>query len=865
MAAPVAALAPIRTNKAVPTAARGAAPISEETPERIHAAPGTQYARSVLMPNAGSIPVDPPNQGRSSWHFASGMNPIFLQCKLAVGSSNDPLETEADQAAAQVMGAHTPSSSQRGQGIPVLRRATSGSASPAAASAPPIVHRVLRSPGQPLDRQARAFMEPRFGRDFSHIRVHTDAAAAESAHSVGALAYAAGHHIAFNAGAFNPSTDAGRNLLAHELAHTVQQAGATSLESATLRRRRIPDSSSVDALVQPGATDQVAHKAGLLRLIRDAWNEMDDPTRQSVSVALISHITISLESHPGFLQSNDDWNLQWVVVRLSGAGAGAATAELARGVGNPFVRLTHAAPAVAIAPTTVGGPAGHFERISFEIATGSDDLRGNSVATARLQTGTGAVLQEIPLKRQADSSWKDNSTHNVSVSLSNALSLDQIVASLDAGSIPQLEAFARAIQAAVPDDVLGDPHLIDSGPRPEAHNVADQANINTLADRAQDVFDAIIAGHRDSDLRQIFGAAHVAAAKNKCRLAKAEMRRLQHIGKILTDWSGYAEETGVGGLTFFHRQIALQHGFLDAPTEPDSIATMVHESMHAGNADVTDNGYILTPPFLTLDWPLKLNNAAHFEVIAYRMLDPSNEQAYPDTHHPGHFLEFVPAGSGGTPPLTAREDAIGRANRKYEAAWDTAIDLHGILVRVYEHPGEWNGLDLHTSPDFGVAAGSRFSQSLPYWSKVLRMTIHARTGYPPPIPFPAPAAPAHAAPPPVPAGTPSASPVTQIDIAQSEHVTRKLGDGMEQTGTKKMTVAKAIDRESTATAAQTAQIAAGPAQEADVLVSLVRTQTIGEITGPPDRDSRVIDRLAQAHTGTYVDILAPKAPATFPN
>ncbi len=50
-----------------------------------------------------------------------------------------------------------------------------------------------------------------------------------------------------------------------------------------------------------------------------------------------------------------------------------------------------------------------------------------------------------------------------------------------------------------------------------------------------------------------------------------------------------------------------------------------------------------------------------------------------------------------------------------------------------------------------------------------------------------------------------------------------------------------------------------------MLVSLVRTQTIGEITGPPDRDSRVIDRLAQAHTGTYVDILAPKAPATFPN
>src|SRR6266481_6002155 len=54
---------------------------------------------------------------------------------------------------------------------------------------PPIVHEVLRSPGQPLDAATRAFMEPRFGHDFSRVRVHTDAKAAASARAVNALAY----------------------------------------------------------------------------------------------------------------------------------------------------------------------------------------------------------------------------------------------------------------------------------------------------------------------------------------------------------------------------------------------------------------------------------------------------------------------------------------------------------------------------------------------------------------------------------------------------------------------------------------------------------------------------------------------------
>lgn len=71
-----------------------------------------------------------------------------------------------------------------------LQRRSTNHAEPS--TVPPIVHEVLRSPGQPLDPAARTLMEPRFGHDFSRVRVHADAAAHESARAVGALAYTVG-------------------------------------------------------------------------------------------------------------------------------------------------------------------------------------------------------------------------------------------------------------------------------------------------------------------------------------------------------------------------------------------------------------------------------------------------------------------------------------------------------------------------------------------------------------------------------------------------------------------------------------------------------------------------------------------------
>jgi hypothetical protein len=92
---------------------------------------------------------------------------------------------------------------------------------------PPIVHEVLRSPGLPLDTETRAFMEPRFGHNFSHVRVHADTKAAKSARAVNALAYTIGRDVVFGAGQYRPASAGGRELLAHELTHTIQQGNGT--------------------------------------------------------------------------------------------------------------------------------------------------------------------------------------------------------------------------------------------------------------------------------------------------------------------------------------------------------------------------------------------------------------------------------------------------------------------------------------------------------------------------------------------------------------------------------------------------------------------------------------------------------------
>ncbi|BDA71106.1 hypothetical protein CAL7716_052720 [Calothrix sp. PCC 7716] len=135
---------------------------------------------------------------------------------------------------------------------------------------PPIVHEVLHSPGQPLDKETRGFMESRFRHDFSQVRVHTDSKASNSALAVKALAYTVGQHITFLEGRYTPTTTVGKRLLAHELAHVVQQSrgGVQPSLSAVSAHERSADLAA--SAVMAGQTSVAVQGATGIGLARQA-------------------------------------------------------------------------------------------------------------------------------------------------------------------------------------------------------------------------------------------------------------------------------------------------------------------------------------------------------------------------------------------------------------------------------------------------------------------------------------------------------------------------------------------------------------------------------------------------------------------
>ena len=157
---------------------------------------------------------------------------------LEVGSADDALEHAADRVANRVL----------------RRCACGGVAGPdgecarcraarlaGRSGAPPAVHEALRMPGAPLDATSRTFFETRLGADLSAVRVHHDGAAASSADAVDAVAYTVGSDIVFGANRYQPGTGPGRRLLAHELAHVLQQRSGTVL----LQRQTSPTCNTV--------------------------------------------------------------------------------------------------------------------------------------------------------------------------------------------------------------------------------------------------------------------------------------------------------------------------------------------------------------------------------------------------------------------------------------------------------------------------------------------------------------------------------------------------------------------------------------------------------------------------------------------
>jgi hypothetical protein len=174
-----------------------------------------------------------------------------LSSSLKINTPGDVFEREADRTAHAVMSERSSTTwalSRMSIAAPLQRKCSCGGSSegecsecaqkkalqrrasgPEEVSAvPPIVHDVLRSAGQPLDAKTRSFFEPRFGHDFGKVRIHIGPDAAASASAVHAVAYTVGHDIVFSESGYAPSSRQGRELLAHELSHVLQQEGGAS-------------------------------------------------------------------------------------------------------------------------------------------------------------------------------------------------------------------------------------------------------------------------------------------------------------------------------------------------------------------------------------------------------------------------------------------------------------------------------------------------------------------------------------------------------------------------------------------------------------------------------------------------------------
>jgi hypothetical protein len=189
---------------------------------------------SITIPFGGAPAKKPSGPTASEKYRAETARIAADQAKIREAAKS-PDEKKEDKAfwdaywKSKINDPLNPTAPRKKEELFLMRKESNKSFDPTAA--PTSVHATVSENGSPLDSATCALMESRFGHDFSQVRVHTDPAAAESARAVHARAYTVGNHVVFGAGEYQPHSIEGRRLLAHELTHTVQQAGgATALQ-----------------------------------------------------------------------------------------------------------------------------------------------------------------------------------------------------------------------------------------------------------------------------------------------------------------------------------------------------------------------------------------------------------------------------------------------------------------------------------------------------------------------------------------------------------------------------------------------------------------------------------------------------------
>jgi hypothetical protein len=187
-----------------------------------------------------------------------------VQPRLTIGAVNDPLEREADAAAERVMRMPefpSPASGRGARGEETLIQTKPAAATSHASPQLESSLNSLNSGGTPLDTANRAFFEPRFGQDFSRVRLHTDDNAARMADALNAKAFTLGNDIAFAANQYSGNTSACKNLLGHELAHVVQTK-LVQRQSNDREEEISPSVLSSNIPVEEDPTEDMRHYTG---------------------------------------------------------------------------------------------------------------------------------------------------------------------------------------------------------------------------------------------------------------------------------------------------------------------------------------------------------------------------------------------------------------------------------------------------------------------------------------------------------------------------------------------------------------------------------------------------------------------------
>lgn len=175
--------------------------------------------------------------------------PTNIQLKPQLNTSGNAHEQEADRVAEEVMrmpepqlqhtctGGGFPESQNEQRTHEQLQTKSVEANHTGDMVAPPIVHEVLRSSGQPMDSATRAFFEPRFGHDFGKVSVHADMQASEAASAVNARAFTIGRDMVYGSGQYRPDSQSGLKLIAHELTHIIQQSGGGPGQRDVVQRK----------------------------------------------------------------------------------------------------------------------------------------------------------------------------------------------------------------------------------------------------------------------------------------------------------------------------------------------------------------------------------------------------------------------------------------------------------------------------------------------------------------------------------------------------------------------------------------------------------------------------------------------------